>query len=263
MCRKRWTLGVVAIVSLCCAPQAHAHFKLTKPASWLNEDELGGPQKGSPCGPGNVRPFIGDNVDPIPASGAITTFHAGETISVEWQETVYHPGYFRISLAPVSPADATSTEFPDPALTDTENCHFDHSLVQTEPHDNVLADGLHMASDQNGTNRSLTAEVKLPDEPCEHCTLQLVQVMEGHPASSCFYFHCAEIKVVAAEGGETKDAGTAPGGGTAGKDDYDEPDDDGGCSIATRSSGDRLAAFVPCALALAALYFRRRRRPAA
>jgi hypothetical protein len=249
----------VACLTLLCAPQAHAHFKLMKPASWLNEDQLGGPQKGSPCGPGNTRPFIGDNVDPIPASDAVTTFHAGETISVEWQETVYHAGYFRISLAPVSPADATSADFPDPALTDTENCHFDHALVQTQPHDNVLADGLHMASDQNGSNRSLTAEVKLPSEPCEHCTLQLVQVMEGHPASSCFYFHCAEIEVVAADNSGSSDAGISPGGGSAGKDDHDPPDDDGGCAIAGRSNADHLAGFVPCALALAALYLRRRR----
>ncbi|HKP61318.1 MAG TPA: SCE4755 family polysaccharide monooxygenase-like protein, partial [Polyangiales bacterium] len=178
---------LTSAVLLCSAP-VYAHFKQLQPASWLNEDELGAPQKGSPCGPGNSRPFIGDDVQPIPESGALTTFRAGETITVQLQETIYHPGYFRISIAETSAAEATTADFPDPALTDTENCHYDHAAVMTTPHGQVLGDGLFMASELSAENRSLMTQVKLPDKPCEHCALQVVQVMEGHPASSCFYF---------------------------------------------------------------------------
>jgi hypothetical protein len=151
-------------------------------------------------------------VQPIPISDAVTTFHAGETITVQWQETVYHPGYFRISLAVTHAADATNTNFPDPALTDPVDCHYDRAAVQTGPHDNVLADGLFMAADQNGTNRSLMQDVKLPNEPCDKCTLQVVQVMEGHPASSCFYFHCAEITILPVDGGNAGASGAAGAG---------------------------------------------------
>jgi hypothetical protein len=155
----------------------------------------------------------------------VTTFHAGETVTVKLQETIYHPGYFRISIAETRAADATSKEFPDPALTDSENCHFDRAAVKTAPHDAVLADGLFMVSAQSSENRSLTQTITLPNKPCDKCTLQVVQVMEGHPASSCFYFHCAEIEILPAQGGEA--AGS--GGGAAML--PASSDDGGGCSV--------------------------------
>jgi hypothetical protein len=241
---ERWIGGVFLSVALLCTTHAHAHFKLLKPTSWLNEDALGGPQKGSPCGSGNTRPFIGDDVQPIPVSDAVTTFHAGETITVELQETVYHPGYFRISIAPTLAADATSTHFPDPPLTDLADCHYDNAAVQTRPHDAVLADGLFMAADQNGSNRSLMQQVKLPSEPCDRCTLQVVQVMEGHPASSCFYFHCADIEILPADGDTT----TTPA----------SSHDSSGCSVAY--AGDRSStAAAWCVLGIASVFSRRRR----
>jgi hypothetical protein len=253
MNRARWISGAVASLALMGTLEAQAHFKLVKPASWLNEDQLGGPQKGSPCGPGNAKLFIGDDVQPVPLSSAVTTFRAGETVTVQWDETIYHPGYFRISLAKVRPADASARDFPDPPLTDLQNCHYDRSAVKTVPHDNVLADGLFMAEAENGENRSLMQAVKLPDEPCEHCTLQIVQVMEGHPAASCFYFHCAEIKIEAAGGG-TADGGTADAGGTK----PEAGGSDGGCSVAAPSA--RVGAHWWLALGVAALTRLRRRR---
>jgi hypothetical protein len=252
---KRWIGGALASLAFAYAPQAHAHFKQLAPASWLKEDALGGPQKGSPCGPGNTRPFIGDDVQPIPASNAVTTFHAGETITVRWQETVYHPGYFRISLAPVHAADATSADFPNPALTDPDNCHYDPAAVQTVPHDNVLADGLFMVDDQNGSNRSLMQDVKLPDEPCDHCTLQVVQVMEGHPAASCFYFHCAEIEILPAAASGAAGTGAAAAGSSAAA----GTQKSSGCSVANAGAASSTA-VAWCMLALAALSARRRSR---
>lgn len=231
--------GAMALgIALLTATQAHAHFKLLKPASWLNEDDLGGPQKGSPCGPGNMRPFIGDDMGAVPpASGAVTTFKAGETIQVQLDETVYHPGYFRVSLARTSAGEAKSTDFPDPALTDATECIYDKSRVKTTPHDNALADGLFMAEATSMEGRQLMTEVKLPNEPCEHCSLQVVQVMERHGASSCFYFHCADITMVAADGGSTNgEAAGSMASGSAGSGSPAAPvasTDDGGCDVAT------------------------------
>lgn len=157
----------------------------------------------------------------MPVSHAVTTFRAGETVSVEFDETIYHPGYFRISIANKFAADATTADFPDPALTDLENCHFDWSKVQTVPHGNVLADGLFKAQGEIGDNRKLRQEVNLPDQPCDECTLQIVQVMEGHPAASCFYFHCTDIKILPNENapsaaGAKSAAGAPSAAGTGG-----------------------------------------------
>lgn len=227
--------GLVLGIALSFATHAHAHFKMLKPASWLNEDQLGGPQKGSPCGPGNSRPFIGDDMQPAPTSGMVTTFKAGETIQVQLDETVYHPGYFRISLAKTAAGQATSADFPDPALIDSTECVYDKSLVKMTPHDNVLADGLFMAEETSMPGRKLMTDVKLPNEPCENCTLQVVQVMEKHGASSCFYFHCADIKIVAADGGSAGAEAAGSAAGSAGSASPDGPkaasEDDGGCDV--------------------------------
>jgi hypothetical protein len=213
-------------------------------------------------------------VQPVPTGDTVTTFHPGETIQVQLQETVYHPGYFRVSFAPVAAADATSSDFPDPALTDTQNCHYDKDAVQTVPHDSVLADGQFMVDDQSGTNRTLELDVTLPSEPCEQCTLQIVQVMEGHPASSCFYFHCANIKIAADDGAKAGTGGakanagggsgtpTVAGKGSAGAPTSDAPSpsshDSGGCSIAS-TAGQPLFSADGCMIAIAVLCMRRRR----
>jgi MYXO-CTERM domain-containing protein len=263
MISERWIRAVVASGALLCTTHAHAHFKLLKPASWLNEDQLGGPQKGSPCGPGNSKPFIGDDKQPNPVSDAVTTFHAGETITVEMDETVYHPGYFRISLAKTTAAEATSEDFPDPALTDPVACYYDKAAVKSAPHDNVLGDGLFTAEAKSAVGRQLKQEVKLPDEPCDQCTLQIVQVMDGHGASSCFYYHCADIKIVAADGdsGGAGSAGraTSNAAGSAGGATPASSEDDGGCSVSHAGAQSSTAAAWCLSLGLAVVLARRRR----
>jgi MYXO-CTERM domain-containing protein len=226
----------------------------------LNEDQLGGPQKGSPCGPGNTRPFIGDDVQPTPVSGAVTTYQAGQTVNVQWNETVYHPGYFRIALAHKKPSDVTMDDLPNPPLTDSDECDYDKSAVPTTAHDNVLADGLFMVDDIAGMNRSLNQDVTLPDQPCDDCTLQVVQVMEKHGASSCFYFHCAEIKIVPAASGAAGAAGQAGSAPSAGSGAASRPAaaSSGGCSVATIGAGSSTALSWTLIVALWAL--RRRQR---
>jgi len=196
----------------------HAHFKLIKPASWLKEDNLGGPQKGSPCGPGSSGP-LGDDVSPVPESAAVTEVHAGDTITVDMQETIYHPGYFRIALA------ENRDDFTIPPVDDPNSCAFDLEKVPTGAHDNVLMDGLFKIEPMSGANRHLTQDVKLPDQPCDNCTLQIVQVMLNHGLSSCYYYHCANLKILpatgpaaAGSGGSAATSGTggASAGATAG-----------------------------------------------
>lgn len=59
-------------------------------------------------------------------------------------------------------------------------------------------------------------EVTLPDEPCEKCTLQVMQIMENdlQILSNCYYFHCADVRIPPAKGIGGPSLGT--GGARAG-----------------------------------------------
>src|SRR3954447_21144125 len=92
-----FTAGVQAVTS--------AHFKLVEPASWLVENDRGDPQKAGPCG--------GSNNDWGKPSYVVGKAMGGEKLHVKVQETIYHPGHYRVSLAVNS-----STELPvDPVAT--------------------------------------------------------------------------------------------------------------------------------------------------
>src|SRR5262245_41096548 len=72
------------------APQiGAAHFVLRSPASWRDQDALGNPQKLGPCG------------DEYTATetGVVTAYSAGDTITISLDETVFHPGHYRVALA--------------------------------------------------------------------------------------------------------------------------------------------------------------------
>src|ERR687883_523102 len=103
---KILTRAFAVAVLLAAAPVAmQAHFKLVEPASWLIEDDRGDPQKAGPCG--------GSNTDWGKPSWAVTQATGGGKLHVKVQETIYHPGFYRVALAVNSP-----TELPaDPEAT--------------------------------------------------------------------------------------------------------------------------------------------------
>src|SRR5687767_4134172 len=73
------------IVTLVCllalGGTAHAHIAMTSPRP------RGVDQKAPPCGrTGSTRGAV------------VTTFAPGETITVEWDETIDHPGHYRIAF---------------------------------------------------------------------------------------------------------------------------------------------------------------------
>jgi|GEM_PF-1248456 len=206
-------VGLLAWAAL--SGSAQAHIKLIKPDAWLNEDGSGGPQKGGPCGPGGF-----DDVQPMPLSMKVTTVTAGDMLMVQFDETVHHPGWFRIALAE-DPKDFEEIVFPNP-----DNCNYDMSKVPTEPHGNVLKDGFGMDTNIGGENRQFMEMVKLPDAPCEKCTLQVIQVMADalHAPPGCVYYHCAELKILpkggpgaAAGSGGSAAAGSGGAASAAGK----------------------------------------------
>src|SRR6266567_1643645 len=91
-------LTIVSAVLVAVVPAVtHAHFKLMEPASWIVEDDRGDPQKGFPCG--------GSNTDYGKPSYAVTQAVGGSKIHLKVQETIYHPGHYRVALAVNSPAE--------------------------------------------------------------------------------------------------------------------------------------------------------------
>ena len=183
---------LVLCVALTVAVQtaAYAHFKLVEPASWLIENDRGDPQKAGPCG--------GSNTDWGKPSYALTKAVGGQKLHLKIQETIYHPGHYRVALAVNSP-----TELPlDPQTTtkDTEKGPWSVSAaIQTPPAIPVLADGLFVHDVRpTGTMAPFETDVQLPNISCKKCTLQVVQFMAEHGFNNpggYSYHHCAELQI--------------------------------------------------------------------
>ena len=74
----------------------HAHFRLLEPTSWLVEGNLGDPQKLAPCGSLLTAP---QGQPAVPLSNAIGKAVGGSKLHLKVQETIYHPGHYRVALS--------------------------------------------------------------------------------------------------------------------------------------------------------------------
>jgi len=166
-----------------------AHFKLLEPASWLIENDRGDPQKAGPCG--------GTNTDYGKPSFTVNKATGGQKLHIKVQETIYHPGHYRVALAVNSP-----TELPiDPEATTVDSDRGPRSVsakIQNPPQMPVLADGLwpHTAK----VDGPLETDIQLPNITCKKCTLQVVQFMAEHGINNpgnFTYHHCAELQISA------------------------------------------------------------------
>ena len=212
---------------------AEAHFVLSSPASWANQGSLGDPQKSAPCGQA-------DPGTPAVATGAVTAFHPGDTVTITINETVPHPGHYRVALA------STQAELPaDPQVT-VGSTACGSAAIQSPPVFPVLADGMLVHAAQFTAPQTFT--VTLPaDMTCTKCTLQVVEFMSNHGAP-CFYHHCADISIQ-----------TAGGDSDAGSDAGPPAPADNGCGCAVPGRGAPLAALLFALPALIAARARRRR----
>lgn len=181
-----------ALVALLPA-QSLAHFILQAPASAIVENKLGDPQKAAPCG-------IGEGVESTP-TGAVTAAVGGSMLHIKVQETVYHPGHYRIALAVLDrgelPADPQAT------TRDTERGPYSVAgKIDPAPRAPVLVDGLWVHHEKPAAGAAVFHEtdVKLPNINCESCTLQVLQFMEEHGLNKMgefSYHHCATLKITA------------------------------------------------------------------
>jgi hypothetical protein len=192
---KFMRLSAIVAVFLGTAPLfADGHFKLVEPASRLVEDQRGDPQNLGPCG--GTSAYAGS------PTGVVYQAAGGSKLHIKIQETIYHPGFYRVSLAVKSidelPAD------PVAVTRDTEKGPWSISgAIQSNPQMPVLADGLfsHRTRPAAGTQLPpWETDVTLPNINCEKCTLQIVQFMEDHGYNKdggYTYHHCADIKITA------------------------------------------------------------------
>jgi hypothetical protein len=168
---------------------AHAHFILVEPASWLVENRLGDPQKLGPCG--------GTSADPGTPSNAIVKMKGAERLHLKLQETIFHPGHYRVALAVRSRAELPA----DPQTTsrDTDRGPWSVSaVIQNPAQAPVLADGLFPHTVR--TTDPFEADIQLPNVTCEKCTLQIVQFMAEHGVNKdggYFYHHCSDLQITA------------------------------------------------------------------
>ena len=158
------------VAVLCAVPSlASAHALLKEPPPRSEED-------GNKVGPCDTTPV---------ADPPRTTYAPGQTIEVEFIETVDHTGSFRIAFSPDG------------------DTGFDENVLVPE-----------IADPNNPVPMNRKVLVTLPTTPCENCVLQLIQCMKDGGATQCSnYYSCANIRIDAS-------APPAPAGTLAGSTRY-------------------------------------------
>lgn len=185
---KKLTYGIPAAVLGAFVLPAYAHFKLVEPASWLVEDDRGDPQKLGPCG--------GTLADPGTPSGAVTAVTGGQPLKIVVEETIFHPGHYRIALSRKRnflPADPVVT------MKETERGpRSDTAEIMANPQPPFIVDGLWPHTEKRAENWE--TEITVPNITCEGCQLQVIQFMAEHPGfreGGFSYHHCAVLDITA------------------------------------------------------------------
>lgn len=200
--------------------------------------------KACPCGVGESNRLCNvasDRSDPDRNDARASTFVAGQTITLHFDETIGHAGRYRVAFDP------------DGADMDDFN---DHILLD-------VPDPSGSAGNAGGISWELT--VTLPNTPCDNCTLQLVQMMDGNtvdpvpdPIGRSSYYQCVDLVLtegdippdptdtddpvpptpVDTDDPAPQDTDPDPSGDT------DVLDADGGCGCRTSSAPTGLLALV-------------------
>jgi hypothetical protein len=252
---RRSTSAILTIAAASMSAPADAHIRLDAPPARFATSNMN--QKTGPCGAGT-------------ATGTVTEVQAGSTLTVQWAETINHPGHYRIALDP----DGGDDGLVDPA-----------SETDFYTNDNVLLDQI---ADKAGG--AYSADVTIPGTNCEKCTLQVIQVMTDKLPwdDDDIYYWCADIRIVGGEdptstssstsasgstsasstsasssstssgAGGAGEGGESGSGGEGGSPSLET--DDGGCTVSRPGSGGERGLVIGLALAGALALARRRPR---
>ncbi len=143
----------------------------------------------------------------MPLSNVIGKAVGGSKLHLKLQETIYHPGHYRVALA-VNSRDELP---PDPVTTEriTERGPYSvWAVIQSPPQLPVIADGLFQhytrpAPPAAGTTAPplmWETDIQLPNISCAKCTLQILQFMAEHgynQPGGYSYHHCADLQITA------------------------------------------------------------------
>jgi hypothetical protein len=182
-------VSVFALLVAIVPAAAHAHFKLVEPASWIIENERGDPQKAGPCG--------GTNTDYGKPSFIITKVQGGSMLHLRIQETVYHPGHYRVALAVNSPLELP-VDAPVETIATEKGPRSVSAAIMNPVKMPLLADGLFAHTAR--VDAPFEADIQLPNINCKKCTLQVAQFMADHALNNpggYSYHHCAELQITA------------------------------------------------------------------
>ena len=137
----------------------------------------------------------------------MTRIAGGSTLRLKVQETVYHPGHYRVALA----VNSRNELPPDPITVERTTERGPYSVwavVQSPPQIPVIADGLfphytRPARPSEGATPQpviFETDIRLPNINCTKCTLQVLQFMAEHvynQPGGYSYHHCADLQIAA------------------------------------------------------------------
>jgi MYXO-CTERM domain-containing protein len=204
--RSQTRAVLVAFPLLLVSGTASAHFTILQPPpASTTKDGKGDP----PCGP---------TMD----SGVVTAVQGGHEIDLVVDETINHPGFYRVALAlndlSELPVDNTVYDKGGKVLPPAGPGTSDHADYQMTPMFPVLADNLF--PHQMGQPTKYMGKVMLPNVNCDKCTLQVIEFMAQHgsngPKAGYFYHNCANLKITADPALPLFDPKGGGGGGTGG-----------------------------------------------
>src|SRR5215204_4561414 len=193
--KSRILWGVMVAASL--SSVADAHFVLVQPAASLMQNRLGDPQKIGPCGGVSANPGRGTPANPGVPSGAVTNVKGGTMLPLMVQESIFHPGHYRVALA------RTIAQLPkDPVVTTADSgrgLRSQSAEIQNPPVAPVLLDGIFAHTERPTQN--FEAEIPIPNITCQNCILQVIEFMADHPGVAIdgghSYHHCATLNITA------------------------------------------------------------------
>jgi hypothetical protein len=192
---KRMLFAIIAAAGL--STVAHAHFVLISPAPSLVQNRIGDPQKTAPCGGVSANPARGSLANPGVPSGAVTNVKGGTEIPLLVQESIFHPGHYRVALA-----RTVSQLPPDPMVTAVQTergVRSQAAVIQNPPVAPVLLDGIFPHTERPTQN--FEAMIPIPNISCPNCVLQVIEFMADHPGIAVdgghSYHHCATLNITA------------------------------------------------------------------
>jgi hypothetical protein len=161
---------------------AQAHIDMVS-----HESRAGGDQKSDPC-------------EGRPRGSKVYTYRPGETITITLNESVGHPGYFRIAFDGDGENDfkiPSGTEGTDGDCGGDSACGPGKADYCNSPA--VMWDNLDQHSASIFTGGMHTWSITLPNVECTNCTLQVIQMMNDlnihfspYPADD-IYYRCIDI----------------------------------------------------------------------